>query len=109
MQLSEQEIFRRKEREELINRGINPYPSETFPVNVSISEILQNYEKRKLDYKHISIAGRLMSRRIMGSASFAEIQDATGRIQVYFRRDDVCKGEDKSLYNEIFKKLLGIG
>lgn len=109
MQLSEQELIRRQEREELLKRGINPYPSETFDVNVSISEILQNYEKRKLDYKNISLAGRIMSRRIMGSASFAEIQDSTGRMQVYFRRDDLCPGEDKSLYNDVFKKLLGIG
>lgn len=109
MQLSEQELIRRQEREELLKRGINPYPSETFEVNVSVSDILKNYEKRKMDYKNISLAGRLMSRRIMGSASFAEIQDSTGRIQVYIRRDDICEGEDKSKYNDVFKKLLGIG
>jgi len=109
MQLSEQELIRRQEREELIKRGINPYPSETFEVNVSIADILTNYEKRKMDYKNISLAGRVMSRRIMGSASFAELQDSTGRIQIYVRRDDLCEGEDKSLYNEVFKKLLGIG
>ncbi len=109
MQLSEQEIIRRKEREELIEMGINPYPSETFNVDVTASEIFQNYEKRKLDYKNISIAGRIMSKRIMGNASFAEIQDTTGRIQIYVRRDDICEGEDKSLYNNIFKKLLNIG
>lgn len=109
MQLSEQELIRRQEREELLNLGIEPYPSETFPVNVSVSEILQNYEKRKMDYKNISIAGRMMNRRIMGSASFAELQDSTGRIQIYLRRDDLCPGEDKTLYNTIFKKLLGIG
>ncbi len=109
MQLSEQELIRRQEREELINRGINPYPSETFEVNVSIADILTNYEKRKMDYKNISLAGRVMSRRIMGSASFAELQDSTGRIQIYVRRDDLCEGEDKSLYNDVFKKLLGIG
>jgi len=109
MQLSEQELIRRQEREELLKKNINPYPSETFPVNVSISDILQNYEKRKMDYKNISLAGRLMSRRIMGSASFAEIQDSTGRIQIYARRDDICPGEDKSLYNDVFKKLTGIG
>lgn len=109
MQLSEQELIRRQEREELLKRGINPYPSETFEVNVSVSDILKNYEKRKMDYKNISLAGRLMSRRIMGSASFAEIQDSTGRIQIYVRRDDICEGEDKSKYNDVFKKLLGIG
>lgn len=109
MQLSEQEIQRRKDREELEKLGIDPYPSETFSVNVTAADIDQNYEKRKMDYKDISIAGRLMSRRIMGSASFAEIQDSTGRIQIYVRRDDICEGEDKTLYNTVFKKLLGIG
>jgi lysyl-tRNA synthetase class 2 len=109
MQLSEQEIIRRQEREELLKRGINPYPSETFKVDVSAADILQNYEKRKTDYKNVSIAGRMMSRRIMGNASFAELQDATGRIQLYLRRDDLCPGEDKSLYNDVFKRLLDIG
>ncbi len=109
MHLSEQEIQRRKDREELIRLGILPYPSETFEVNATASDILKNYEKQKIDYKHISIAGRLMSRRIMGSASFAEIQDSTGRIQIYVRRDDICPHEDKTLYNTIFKRLLGIG
>ncbi|MHA7128992.1 lysine--tRNA ligase [Algoriphagus namhaensis] len=107
--LSEQEIERRKDREELMRLGINPYPAEAFPVNVNAADIHKNYENRKNDYKNISIAGRLMSRRIMGSASFAEIQDATGRLQIYVRRDDICPGEDKTLYNSVFKKLLGIG
>ena len=109
MILSEQEIQRRKDREELENLGINPYPSQTFIINVTAEDIKENYERNKLDYKDISIAGRLMSRRIMGSASFAEIQDSTGRIQIYLRRDDICEGEDKTLYNTVFKKLLGIG
>jgi len=109
MHLSEQEIQRRSDREELEKLGINPYPSETFPVNVSTRDIHENYEKRKMDYKDIAIAGRMMSRRIMGSASFAEIQDSRGRIQIYVRRDDICEGEDKTLYNTVFKKLLGIG
>jgi lysyl-tRNA synthetase class 2 len=107
--LSEQEILRRQERQELMNLGINPYPAELFRVNVTASDIHQNYEKRKTDYKNISIAGRLMTRRIMGSASFAEIQDSTGRIQLYLRRDDLCPDEDKTLYNTVFKKMLGIG
>lgn len=107
--LSEQEIERRKDREELINMGIDPYPAISYPVNVTAADIHQNYENRKNDYKNISIAGRLMSRRIMGSASFAEIQDATGRLQLYVRRDDLCPDEDKSAYNTVFKKLLGIG
>lgn len=107
--LSEQEIERRKDREELMALGINPYPAEAFPINVTAEDIHRNYENRKTDYKDISIAGRLMSRRIMGSASFAEIQDSTGTLQIYVRRDDICPGEDKTLYNTVFKKLLGLG
>jgi lysyl-tRNA synthetase class 2 len=107
--LSEQEIRRREELEELRKLGINPYPSETFDVNVTAKDIHENYEKRKTDYKAIRIAGRIMSKRIMGSASFAELQDATDRIQIYVRRDDICPGEDKTLYNTVFKKLLDIG
>jgi lysyl-tRNA synthetase class 2 len=109
MQLSEQELVRRQEREELLKMGIDPYPAELFPINVSTKDIHQNYEKRKTDYKNISIAGRVMSRRIMGNASFVEIQDASGRIQAYFRRDDLCPDEDKIQYNTVFKKLVGIG
>ncbi|HAS61073.1 MAG TPA: lysine--tRNA ligase [Algoriphagus sp.] len=107
--LSEQEIERRKDREELMQLGINPYPAEAFPINVTSEDIHKNYENHKTDYKDISIAGRLMTIRIMGSASFAEIQDSTGRLQIYVRRDDICPGEDKTLYNSVFKKLLGIG
>lgn len=109
MQLSEQEIVRREAMKQLEELGVNPYPSELYDVNVSAKEIHENYEKQKIDYKNISIAGRLMSRRIMGSAAFAELQDATGRIQIYVRRDDICPGEDKTLYNTVFKKLLDIG
>jgi lysyl-tRNA synthetase, class II len=107
--LSEQELERRKDREELMALGINPYPAESFPINVTAEDIHRNYENNKTDYKDISIAGRLMSRRIMGSASFAEIQDSTGRLQIYVRRDDICPEEDKTFYNTVFKKLLGIG
>ncbi|WP_288369227.1 lysine--tRNA ligase [uncultured Algoriphagus sp.] len=107
--LSEQEIERRIDREELMKLGLNPYPAEAFQINVTAEDIHQNYENRKNDYKNISIAGRLMSRRIMGSASFAEIQDSTGRLQIYVRRDDICPEDDKTLYNSVFKKLLGIG
>jgi lysyl-tRNA synthetase class 2 len=107
--LNEQEIEKRKDREALLNLGINPYPALSYPINASAADIHQNYQNRKNDYKGISIAGRLMSRRIMGSASFAEIQDSTGRLQIYVRRDDICTGEDKTLYNTVFKKLLGIG
>src|SRR6186713_3373316 len=109
MQLSEQEIIRRQAKEELEKLGIDPYPAELFEVNASAAEILENYERHKSDYRQISIAGRIMSRRIMGSASFAELQDETGRIQIYFRRDDLCPTEDKTLYNTVFKKLLDIG
>jgi lysyl-tRNA synthetase, class II len=107
--LSEQELERRKDREELFKLGINPYPAASFPINVTAADIHANYENRKTDYKDLSIAGRLMSRRIMGSASFGEIQDASGRLQFYIRRDDICPEEDKTLYNTVFKKLLGIG
>ena len=107
--LSEQEIRRREELEALRKLGIDPYPSETFEVNVTARDIHKNYEKRKTDYKDIAIAGRIMGKRIMGSASFAELQDASDRIQLYFRRDDLCPDEDKTLYNTVFKKLLDIG
>jgi len=108
--LSEQELERRKDREELIKLGINPYPAESFPINVTADDIHRNYANRKNDYKNVSIAGRLMSRRIMGSASFGEIQDSTGRLQIYVRRDDICPDEnDTTFYNTVFKKLLGIG
>src|SRR6188474_1461571 len=109
MQLSEQEIIRRQAKEELEKLGIDPYPAELFDVNASAAEILENYERHKSDYRQISIAGRVMGRRIMGNASFAELQDETGRIQVYFRRDDLCPTDDKTLYNAVFKKLLDIG
>lgn len=107
--LSEQEILRRQEREQLMNLGINPYPSETVEVTNYTDEIKENFDKDPERYKQVSLAGRLMSRRIMGSASFAELQDSHGRIQVYLRRDDLCPGEDKTLYNTVFKKVLGMG
>ena len=107
MQLSEQEIIRRQSMEELNKLGINPYPAELFEVNVTSQEIHTNYPQR--EYKDVSFAGRIMTRRIMGNASFAELQDETGRIQVYFRRDDISPTDDKTLYNIVFKKLLDIG
>ena len=107
MQLSEQEIIRRQSLEEIVKLGINPYPAELFDVNVTALEIHENYPKQ--EYKNVVIAGRMMSRRIMGNASFAELQDETGRIQIYMRRDDLCIGEDKTFYNIVFKKLLDIG
>tara|TARA_B100000683_G_scaffold37495_1_gene32767 strand:- start:6219 stop:7751 length:1533 start_codon:yes stop_codon:yes gene_type:complete len=108
-ELSEQEIVRRESLQKLHDLGINPYPAKLFKVNVTAKGIKKNYEARKLDYKNINIAGRLMSRRIMGKAAFAELQDSTGRIQLYFNRDEVCPGEDKTMYNIVFKKLLDIG
>jgi lysyl-tRNA synthetase class 2 len=107
--LSEQELLRRESMQELTRLGINPYPADLFEVDANAADILENYDRDKTAYKNISIAGRVMSRRIMGNASFAEIQDATGRIQVYFRRDDLCPDEDKTLYNTVFKKLVDIG
>lgn len=107
--VSEQQKVRREAMDELRSKGIDPYPPHGFEVNVSARDIRKNYEKNKLDYKHVCIAGRLMSRRIMGKASFAEIQDASGRIQLYVNRDEICPEEDKSLYNDIFKKLMDIG
>ena len=107
--LSEQELERRKDREELYSLGINPYPAESFVINANAADIHTNYENNKTDYKDISIAGRLMSRRIMGSASFAEIQDSTGRLQIYVRRDDISTPENPDFYNTVFKKLLGMG
>lgn len=107
--LSEQEIQRRESLNELRRLGINPYPAEAFDVNANAADILANYDKDKTAYKTIRLAGRIMTRRIMGNASFVELQDATGRIQVYIRRDDVCPDEDKTLYNTVFKKLLDIG
>ena len=104
MSLSEQEEQRRKSREEIIDLGIDPYPSDTFNVNTYTDEIKNNFDEKKKNYKDVVLAGRLMSRRIMGSASFAEIQDSKGKIQIYVRRDDICDGYDKTLYNTIFKK-----
>ena len=107
--LSELEILRREALAELRKLGIDPYPPEAFEVNVNAQDIINNYERDKTSYKNIRFAGRIMSRRIMGSASFAELQDSTGRIQAYINRDEICPGEDKTLYNTVFKKLLDIG
>lgn len=107
--LSEQEILRRSALSQLRDLGINPYPAETFEVNAYAADILENYERDKTAYKTVTLAGRIMSRRIMGSASFMELQDSTGRIQVYLKRDDLCPDEDKTLYNTVFKKLMDLG
>ncbi|WP_297761074.1 lysine--tRNA ligase [uncultured Muriicola sp.] len=105
MQLSEQEVIRREKLSKLREMGINPYPAALYPVDTMSSQIKKEY----VEGKQVVIAGRLMSRRIQGKASFAELQDSEGRIQVYFNRDEICPGEDKTLYNEIYKKLLDIG
>ncbi len=107
--LSEQEIIRRESLQKLKELGVNPYPAELFDVNVTSKEILSHYEQDKLNYKNVSIAGRIMSKRIMGKASFAVLQDTEGRIQLYVNRDEICPCEDKTLYNEVFKKHLDIG
>ena len=107
MQLSEQESIRRQSMEELNKLGINPYPAELFEVNITADGFHKNYSS--LEGKDLSIAGRIMTRRVMGNASFIELQDETGRVQIYFRRDDLCPAEDKTLYNTVFKKLLDIG
>src|SRR3954469_26065705 len=98
MALSEQEVIRRQSKEELEKLGINPYPAELYEINALAKDILENFEQSPEAYKEISIAGRIMSRRIMGSAAFAELQDESGRVQIYVRRDDICTGEDKTLY-----------
>ena len=103
--LSEQEIIRREKLTKLRAMGINPYPAPLYPVDHSSEDIKSSFEEGK----KVVIAGRLMSRRIQGKASFAELQDSQGRIQVYFNRDEICPGEDKTLYNDVYKKLLDIG
>jgi len=105
MQLSEQEIVRREKLDKLRALGINPYPADLFPVDSYSKEIKEEYQEGK----KVVIAGRLMRKKIQGKASFAEVQDAEGRIQVYFNRDEICTGEDKTMYNDVFKKLLDLG
>lgn len=109
MQLSEQEILRRESLQAIRNMGIDPYPAAQYPVNITTKQIKEAYDSEKNNFQNICIAGRLMSQRIMGKASFAELQDMFGRIQIYVNRDELCPGEDKELYNTFFKKLLDIG
>jgi len=104
-ELSEQEIQRRQTLQQLREAGIEPYPAALYPVDAYSTELKDNYEEGK----QVCLAGRMMSQRIMGKASFAELQDGKGRIQVYFNRDELCPGEDKSLYNDVFKKFLDLG
>ena len=105
MELSEQELVRREKLNRLIELGIDPYPAALFPVKDYSTEIHNNFS----DGKSVTVAGRLMSRRIQGNASFAELQDSKGKIQLYFNRDEICDSDDKSKYNEVYKKLLDIG
>ncbi len=107
--LSEQEQIRRNSLQELIRLGIDPYPPQTFEINANTREIREKFVPEQGMFQEVSIAGRIMSRRIMGAASFTELQDENGRIQLYIKRDDICPGEDKTLYNTVFKKLLDIG
>ncbi|HLO91392.1 MAG TPA: lysine--tRNA ligase [Lentimicrobium sp.] len=108
-EISEQEAIRRNSLKELEALGINPYPAEAYKVNITTKEIHDNFPKDSTLYQDISIAGRIMTRRIMGAASFVDLQDSFGRIQLYIKRDDICPGEDKTMYNTVFKRLLDIG
>jgi len=108
LELSEQEIIRRNSLEQLREKGINPYPADEYVVNAYSDDIVANF-KDDDEPRQVSIAGRMMNRRIMGKASFFELQDSRGRVQVYVSRDDLCPGEDKDLYNTVFKKLLDMG
>ena len=106
---SEQELIRRESLAKLRELGIEPYPAAEYPVNATAGQILREYDPEKGNLQDICIAGRLMSRRIMGAASFGELQDETGRIQIYVKRDEICPGEDKMMYNTVWKRLLDIG
>ncbi len=105
MELSEQEVIRREKLKAFQDLGVNPYPAAEYPVNAYAKEILEKYPQDNTLYQDVCVAGRIMSQRIMGAVAFYELQDATGRIQVYAKRDDLCPGEDKTLYNSIYKKL----
>ncbi len=107
--LSEQEQLRREALQELRNLDIDPYPASTYKINATAADILKNFPVDNSLYQEVQLAGRIMSRRIMGSASFAELQDESGRIQIYLNRDEICPGEDKTMYNTVFKRLTDIG
>ncbi len=109
MEYSEQELLRRESLSKLRELGIEPYPAAEYPVNATAAEIAAEYDADKGNFQEVCIAGRLMSRRIMGAASFGELQDSTGRIQIYVKRDEICPLEDKTMYNTVWKKLLDIG
>ena len=105
IELSEQEIIRRKKLDDFANLGINSYPAPLYPVNANSAEIKEKYPQDNSLFQDVCIAGRIMKQRIMGAVSFYELQDATGKIQIYVKRDEICPGEDKTMYNSIFKKL----
>ncbi|HBE41469.1 MAG TPA: lysine--tRNA ligase [Bacteroidales bacterium] len=107
--LSEQQQIRRDSLNEIRKLGINPYPAAEYKTNVFARDINNNFKPEENNFPNVALAGRIMSRRIMGNASFAELMDSSGRIQIYVRRDDICPGEDKTMYNTVFKRLLDIG
>ena len=109
MDLNEQELFRRESLAKLRELGIEPYPAPLYPINTSAAQVKAEYDAEKGNFQDVVIAGRIMSRRIMGAASFGELQDETGRIQIYVNRDEISPGEDKTMYNTVWKKLLDIG
>ncbi len=108
-EFSEQELIRRESLAKLKELGIDPYPAALYPVNANAAQIAAEFDAEKGNFADVCIAGRLMSRRIMGAASFGELQDESGRIQIYVKRDEICPGEDKTMYNTVWKKLLDIG
>ena len=109
MKLSEQEIVRRENLKHIIEMGIDPFPAELFEVTHHANEIKKAFATSPETLGEVRIAGRLMMTRVMGKAAFAEIQDSSGRIQIYVVRDEICPGEDKSLYNDFFKRYLDLG
>ncbi|MBQ2123460.1 MAG: lysine--tRNA ligase, partial [Bacteroidaceae bacterium] len=109
LELNEQEIGRRNALQQLRDMGIDPYPAAEYPVNAYSTDIRENFNEADEEPRQVCIAGRMMSRRVMGKASFVELLDSKGRTQVYVTRDDICPGEDKELYNTVFKKLLDLG
>jgi lysyl-tRNA synthetase class 2 len=109
LELKEQEIIRRESLKKLRDAGIDPYPAAEYKVNATSRDIKDKFDDSETEHRNVSIAGRIMGRRIMGNASFVELQDSEGRIQLYLSRDEICPGEDKTLYNDVFKKLLDRG
>jgi len=109
LSLNEQQLLRRQSLEQLRAMGIDPYPAALYPVNTTAAEIKDEFESNPDKFKHVVVAGRMMARRIMGKAAFAVLQDSSSKIQVYVNRDEICPGEDKEMYNTVFKKLLDIG